>query len=67
MSQDPAPCGHDKKDPVPHCAVLESVLSCRAVGFYGRIFKAQCNVTQSGPLSQAIFNLVVDKIVREWE
>ena len=42
------------------------VLVCRAAGYYGRPFKAERGVTQGGPLSPTIFNLMVDAIVREW-
>ena len=45
----------------------ESGLCCRAAGFYGRLFKARRGVTQGGPLSPTIFNLMVDAVVREWE
>ena len=40
-------------------------LACRASGYYGRIFKAWRGVTQGGPLSPTIFNLMIDAIVRE--
>ena len=43
------------------------MLCCRAAGYYGRLFKARRGVTQGGPLSPTIFNLMVDAIVREWE
>ena len=39
---------------------------CRAQGRYGRPFKAGRGVTQGGPLSPKIFNVMVDAIVREW-
>ena len=39
---------------------------CRAAGNYGKPFKAGRGVTQSGPLSPKIFNIMVDAIVREW-
>ena len=42
---------------------VESV--CRALGNYGRSFKAYRGVTQGGPLSPKIFNFVVDAVVRE--
>ncbi len=41
-------------------------LACRAEGNLGRIFKALRGVTQGGPLSPKIFNVLVDAIVREW-
>ena len=45
----------------------QSSLCCRAAGYYGRIFHARRGVTQGGPLSPTIFNLMVDAVVREWE
>ena len=39
---------------------------CRASGRYGRGFKLQRGVTQGGPLSPKIFNIMVDAITREW-
>eukprot|EP00957_Ditylum_brightwellii_P131604 10036550-Ditylum_brightwellii.AAC.1 len=41
-------------------------LVCRAVGRYGEKFKAHRGVTQGGPLSPKIFNIMIDAIVREW-
>ena len=61
-----------------HCGVGEKALRliarfwrdaelvCRASGYYGRHFLAIRGVTQGGPLSPAIFNLMVDAIVRKW-
>ena len=42
------------------------LLVCRASGYYGRVFQSERGVTQGGPLSPTIFNLMVDAIVREW-
>jgi hypothetical protein len=39
---------------------------CRASGYYGQPFKAGRGVTQCGPLSAKLFNIVVDAVVREW-
>ena len=39
---------------------------CRASGYYGRRFRARRGVTQGGPLSPTIFNLMVDAVVQEW-
>jgi hypothetical protein len=39
---------------------------CRASGNYGTPFKADCGVTQGGPLSAKLFNIMVDAVVREW-
>ena len=41
-------------------------LACRAQGRYGPIFKAGRGVTQGGPLSPKIFNVMVDAVVRQW-
>ena len=43
----------------------DAELVCRASGYYGRRFRARRGVTQGGPLSPTIFNLMVDAIVRE--
>ena len=43
------------------------MLSCKAAGYYGRLFRACRGVTQGTPLFPTIFNLMVDAIVREWE
>ena len=45
----------------------QSLLCCRTAGYYGRLNHARRSVTQGGPLSPAIFNLMVGAIVREWE
>jgi hypothetical protein len=39
---------------------------CRASGNYGAPFKAGRGVTQGGPLSVKLFNIMVDAVVREW-
>ncbi|EJK60561.1 hypothetical protein THAOC_19061 [Thalassiosira oceanica] len=44
----------------------EQKLVCRAAKRYGKPFKASRGVTQGGPLSPKIFNIMVDAIVREW-
>ena len=44
----------------------QASFACRAQGRYGRPFKAGRGVTQGGPLSPKIFNVMVDAIVREW-
>ena len=38
----------------------------QAGGYYGTAFKGEQGVTQGDPLSLAIFNLVVEAIVRHW-
>ena len=49
------------------CNFWESATNvCRAKGNYGRPFKAGRGVTQGGPLSAKLFNLIVDAVVREW-
>jgi len=39
---------------------------CRAKGNYGRPFKSGRGVTQGGPLSAKLFNILIDAVVREW-
>jgi hypothetical protein len=39
---------------------------CHAKGNYGRPFKAGRGVTQGGPLSAKLFNIIVDAVIREW-
>ena len=43
-----------------------AVMVCRASGNYGIAFKAGRGVTQGGPLSATLFNIVVDCVAREW-
>ena len=40
-------------------------LVCRASGNYGEPFRAGRGVTQGGPLSPKLFNIIVDAVVRE--
>ncbi len=44
----------------------DAIMVCRASGYYGQPFKAGRGVTQGGPLSAKLFNIVVDAVVREW-
>jgi hypothetical protein len=39
---------------------------CWASSNYGMAFKASRGVTQGGPLSAKLFNILVDVVVREW-
>ena len=39
---------------------------CRASGNYGTPFKVGRGVTQGGPLSAELFNILVDAVAREW-
>ncbi len=39
---------------------------CRAAGNYGTAFKAGRGVTQGGPLSAKLFNILVNAVVRKW-
>ena len=39
---------------------------CRAGGCYGKPFQSHRGVTQGGPFSPRIFNVMVDAVVREW-
>ena len=41
-------------------------MASKAGGSYGRRFRAGRGVTQGGPLSPCLFNLIVDAVVREW-
>ncbi len=43
-----------------------AIMVCRAAGYYGTAFKASHSVTQGGPLSATLFNIVVDAVVWEW-
>ena len=38
----------------------------RAGGYYGKSFKGFRGVTQGGPVSPTIFNVVVGAVVRHW-
>jgi hypothetical protein len=44
----------------------EAKLACRTGRYYGSVFSAGRGVTQGGPFSPRIFNVVVDAVVREW-
>jgi len=44
----------------------EAQMVCCASGNYGMPFKAGRGVTQGGPLSVKLFNLLVDAVAREW-
>jgi hypothetical protein len=44
----------------------DAIMVCRASGYYGTAFKAGRGVTQGGPLSARLFNLLTDAVVREW-
>ena len=41
-------------------------LACCTGGYYGAVFSAGQGVTQGGPLSPRIFNVVVDAVIWEW-
>ena len=43
----------------------QGILICRASGCYGEPFKAKRGVTQGGPVSPTIFNLMVDAVIRK--
>ena len=43
-----------------------SINVCRAKGIYGQAFQTGRGVTQGGPLSARLFNIIVDAVVREW-
>jgi hypothetical protein len=44
----------------------EATNVCRASGNYGVPFKLGRGITQGGPLSAKLFNIIVDAVVREW-
>jgi hypothetical protein len=44
----------------------DAIMVCRAAGNYGTAFKAGRGVTQGGPLSVRLFNIMVNAVVREW-
>ncbi|KAL9183034.1 hypothetical protein ACHAXT_004821 [Thalassiosira profunda] len=48
------------------CFWDNALLVCRASGVYGKPFRDGRGVTQGGPLSPKLFNILVDAIVREW-
>jgi hypothetical protein len=43
-----------------------AIMVCRVAGNYGTAFKAGRGVTQGGPLSAKLFNIMVNAVVREW-
>jgi hypothetical protein len=43
-----------------------AIMVCRASGNYGQPFKAGRGVTQGGPLSARLFNILVDAVVHKW-
>ncbi len=43
----------------------DAIMVCRAPGNYGQPFKAGRGVTQGGPLSAKLFNILVNAVVRE--
>ncbi len=44
----------------------DAIMVCHASGNYGMPFKAGRGVTQGGPLSAKLFNILVDAVAREW-
>jgi hypothetical protein len=40
-----------------------AIMVCWAAGNYGTAFKASCGVTQGGPLSAKLFDILVDAVV----
>jgi hypothetical protein len=44
----------------------EATMVCHASGNYGEPFQAGRGVTQGGPLSPKLFNILVDAVAREW-
>ena len=44
----------------------DAIMVCRVLGNYGTPFKAGRGVTQGGPLSAKLFNIMVDAVARKW-
>jgi hypothetical protein len=44
----------------------DAIMVCRASGNYGGPFCSGRGVTQGGPLSAKLFNILVDAVVRKW-
>ncbi len=44
----------------------DAIMVCRAMGNYGTPFTAGRGLTQGGPLSAMLFNIMVDAVAREW-
>jgi hypothetical protein len=49
-----------------HTYWQDAIMVCWASCSYGTAFKASRGVTQSGPLSAKLFNILEDAVVREW-
>jgi hypothetical protein len=43
-----------------------AIMVCRALGKYGTPFKAGHSMTQGGPLSAKLFNIMVDDVACKW-
>jgi hypothetical protein len=44
----------------------DAIMVCHAAGNYGTAFKAGRGITQGGPLSAKLFNILVVAVVRKW-
>jgi hypothetical protein len=44
----------------------DATMVCCTSGNYGGPFRASQGVTQGGPLSAKLFNILIDAVVREW-
>jgi hypothetical protein len=53
-------------DPVDTWLLANTILVCRLVGKYGTAFTAGRGITQGGPLSLKLFNILVDAVVCKW-
>ncbi len=42
----------------------DAIMVCHTAGNYGTAFKTGCGVTQAGPLSAKLFNILVNAVVR---
>ena len=49
------------------CNFWDSAINvCQAQGSYGPPFQARCRITQGGPMSARLFNILVDPVIGEW-
>jgi hypothetical protein len=43
-----------------------AIMMCHTAGNYGTAFMTGCGITQGGPLSAKLFNILVDAVMHEW-
>jgi len=59
-------CGPSLREVVAWGLLSDAIMVCRASGNYGTSFKAGPGVTQGGPLSAKLFNILVNAVACEW-